>query len=203
MFFAVPRTATHAIRRALAPHLHAGDWRQQNLHAAERLPIAELAAKEHGHLAVAEVEPHLPEHAWSSYFKFAFVRNPFDRFVSACFFLHRREPAFARAPTAHMKRALGRTRFRTRVLIRPQHALLSKADGHLGVDYVGRFETLQSSMNDACVRIGLPPLTLERTNAAARGSYAEYYDEELVQLVTELYRADLAAFGYRFETASS
>lgn len=203
MFFAVPRTGTHAIRRALAPHLHAGDWTQQNLHAPTRLPIPALAAREHGHLGVAEVRAQMPAEIWRTYLKFAVVRNPFDRFVSACFFLHRRRAEFTRAPTAHMKRALSHAPFRRRVLIRPQRELLADTDGSLGVDFVGRFETLATSMREICGRIGLPTLRLDRVNAAERGDYAAYYDAELEGLVADFYREDLAAFDYRFETASS
>lgn len=203
VFFAVPRTGTHAIRHALAPHLQAGDWTQQNLHAATRLPIPALAAREHGHLGVAEVRAHVPAELWRSYFKFAVVRNPFDRFVSACFFLHRRRPEFTRAPTEHMKRALAFTPFRRRVLIRPQCELLTDADGSLGVDYVGRFETLAPSMREICAHLGLPAPRLERVNSAERGNYAAYYDAELEGLVADFYHEDLAAFDYRFEPASS
>lgn len=199
IFFAVPRTGTHAVRRALEPHLAADDWRQQNLHGAARLPIPALAARRHGHLSVSEVRGHLHESVWRSYFKFAFVRNPFDRFVSACFFLHRGRPEFARAPTLHMKRALSFTPFRRRVLIRPQRAMLDDGGGGLGVDYVGRFETLDASMDEIRGRIGLPALTLEKANASERGHYAAYYDAELERMVADFYADDLRAFGYRFE----
>ncbi len=198
VFVAVPRTATHAVRRALEPHLDAGDWQQKNLHGVSRLPIPALAAQRHGHLSVAEARRHLPERLWRDYFKFAFVRNPFERFVSACFFLHRGQAEFARAPTLHMKRALARRPFRRRVLIRPQHSLLATDAGAIGVDYVGRFETLEASLAEIVALIGLPAASLEKTNASAHTGYAAYYDAELQRAVADFYSDDLAAFGYRF-----
>ena len=104
IFFAVPRTATHTLRRALAPHLGADDWEQENLFTAKRLPISTLAAKKNGHISAIEIRPHLSDDIWNSYFKFAFVRNPFDRFISACFFLNRNNPAFAPMAIPSMRR---------------------------------------------------------------------------------------------------
>ena len=197
----MPKTATHAIRQALAPHLGEDDWQQQNLFGKTRLPIPVLAAREHGHLAVREVRPHLPGDTWASYFKFAFVRNPFDRFVSTCFFLYRREPDYVRDPTAHMKQALGIERFRQRVLVVPQSSLLTDTDGALAPDYIGRFEDLQASFEKVCRRIGIPEVILEKKNISEHSVFTQYYDEELKEMVTEFYRDDLRNFTYRFEAS--
>lgn len=203
IFFAVPKTATHAIRQALAPHLADGDWQQQALFGDERLPIAALAAKGHGHLSVREVRPHLPADVWRSYFKFAIVRNPYDRFISACFFLFRKDPAFAKSATATMKQLLERDRFRRRILIRPQSSLLAFQSGQPAVDYVGRYEDLQASFDEICRRIGLPAAALDVRNASDRGAYSGYYDRELQSGVAGLYREDLDNFGYCFDDSPS
>jgi hypothetical protein len=202
IFFAVPKTATHAIRQALSVHLGEGDWQQQILFGKDQLPIPALAAKEHGHLSVREVLPHLPADVWRSYFKFAFVRNPFDRFVSTCFFLFRKEPEFAKAATVSMKRALGVTGFRRRVLVLPQSSLLTGPDGDLAPDFIGRFEDLQASYNEVCRRISITTIDLETLNPSEHDQYAEYYDEQLKQMVTDFYRDDLINFGYQFESAA-
>jgi len=202
IFFAVPKTATHAIRQALSVHLGEGDWQQQVLFGKDQLPIPALAAKEHGHLSVREVLPHLSADVWRSYFKFGFVRNPFDRFVSTCFFLFRREPEFAKAATAYMKRALGATGFRRRVLVLPQSSLLTGSEGDLAMDFIGRFEDLQASYKEVCRRIGITPIDLEKRNPSEHDQYAEYYDEQLKQMVTDFYRDDLSNFGYQFESAA-
>jgi Sulfotransferase family len=202
IFFAVPKTATHTIRQALSVHLGEGDWQQQILFGKDQLPIPALAAKEHGHLSVREVLPHLSADVWRSYFKFAIVRNPFDRFVSTCFFLFRREPEFAKAATAYMKRALDKPRFRRRALVVPQSSLLSGPDGDLQMDFIGRFEDLQASYKEVCQGIGITTIDLEKRNPSEHDQYAEYYDEQLKQMVTDFYRDDLSNFGYQFESAA-
>ena len=203
IFFAVPKTATHAIRQALSTQLGEGDWQQQALFGKNQLPIPALAAKEHGHLSVQEVLPYLSADVWRSYFKFAFVRNPFDRFVSTCFFLFRKEPEFAKAATTFMKRALDKRQFRERVLVRPQSSLLNRSDGELAVDFVGRFEDLQASYDEVCRRIGITTTNLEKRNVSEHDQYAGYYDEQLKQMVTDFYRDDLVNFSYQFDSAAS
>ena len=84
IFFAVPRTGTHAVRAALQPFPGPDDWQQKELLGRVRSPLPTLRRMEHGHITLRQARAHLPEAVWRTYFKFAFVRNSCDRFVSAC-----------------------------------------------------------------------------------------------------------------------
>lgn len=195
IFFAVPRTGTHAIRTALAPLLGDDDWQQQSLTEVVRSPVPDLARIGHGHISLRQAQAFLPAET-RDYFKFAFVRNPHDRFVSACAMLNKRNPGYRGAETAFMKRALAFARFRQRILIRPQVEMLAASNGSIGMDFVGRFETLQESFAEACRRIGIAAVDLEHSNASAHGVYTTYYDDELLARITDLYRRDFDEFGY-------
>ena len=196
IFFAVPRTGTHAIRTALGPVLGDDDWRQQSLTEQVRLPVAALARFNHGHLTLRQVQESLPPDLWRGYFKFAFVRNPYDRFVSVCAMLNRRNPDYRGRETAFMKRALTVPRFRQRVLVRPQLDMLVDETGTLGMDYVGRYEALQEGFAEVCRQIGIAEVDLERSNVSEHDEYASYYDDELTGAVTAFYRRDFEALGY-------
>ena len=196
IFFAQPRTGTHAIRAALQPHLGEGDWQQHALGEAVRMPVAALARVGHGHIGLRQVQASLPEEIWGGYFKFALARNPYDRLVSACFFLNRRNPSFVGGEAGFMKRALKSAAFRRRALIRPQTDLLMDEAGALGMDFIGRYEDLQASFDEACRRIGLPCIHLARVNATSHAPCARYYDEELLAMATRLYRRDFQWLGY-------
>ena len=196
IFFAQPRTGTHAIRAALQPHLGEGDWQQQALRGSERLPVAALARIGHGHISLRQAQACLPEEISSGYFKFALARNPYDRLVSACCFLNRRNPSFAGSEASFMKQALGSASFRQRALIRPQTDLLMDEAGAMGMDFVGRYEQLQASFDEACQSIGLPPTPLARLNASQHAHYPSYYDAELLDMATAFYRRDLHWLGY-------
>ena len=196
MFFAVPRTGTHAVREALSDCLGDEDWQQQSLTERVRLPIPALARVGHGHLTLRQVRTHLPETVCRDYFKFGFVRNPYDRFVSVCAMLNRRNPDYPGRETAFMKRAIQVPRFRARALVRPQRDMLVDAGGALGMDFIGQFEDLQRSFGEACRRIGIPERSLARSNATDHRDYTTYYDDELLSLVNDFYREDFDSLGY-------
>jgi len=94
IFAAIPKTGTHAVRRALREHMGSQDMEQVGLFVQRKLPIPELAEIRHGHLTLQQVRRHLSAEDFDGFFKFAFVRNPFDRFVSYCAFMTRAEGQF-------------------------------------------------------------------------------------------------------------
>lgn len=199
VFVAVPKTGTHSVRQALREYLSPDDLEQAGLFVNKRFPIEELAAIRHGHLSLRQVRPHLGEQAFASYFKFAFVRNPFDRFVSYCAFMTRETGAFARLPRQVMHEVLFQMRPMDHVLFRPQHELLVDDDGALLADEIGRVEQMQESYDRVCARIGIPSRTLDKVNATPpRGDYRRFYDDQLIEGVADLYRRDLELFGYGF-----
>ncbi len=183
--------------------------------------LAHLTAAEYvtcGHLTPAE---------FASYFKFSFVRNPWDRIVSE--YKYRRHPVsidfktylFRRLPTPGWSEPYRH--------IIPQYDFLYDDAGRLLVDFVGKFERLQADFDTVCSRIGIPPTPLPRVNRSLEHSrpgtfrelrrrirravwsherrhtfphYTEYYDDESREYVGHLYRKDIEAFSYTFDDSS-
>ncbi len=199
IFFAVPKTGTHSVRRLLRAHLGADDLEQVGLFERKTFPMPELAAIRHGHISAQQVEPVLGAETFGAYFKFAFVRNPFDRFVSYCAFVSRDSGDFERSPRAFMRYVIRDLQPLDHPLFRPQYEFLVDAQGKLAMDYVGRNEQMQQDYDAICARLGLPSATLDRVNASTHGPWRDYYDAELVALVAGLYQRDLDLFGYSFQ----
>lgn len=200
IFAAVPKTGTHAVRRALREHLDDGDVEQVGLFVDKRFPWEDLATIRHGHLSLRQVRPYVGEAAFDSYFKFAFVRNPFDRFVSYCAFMLRGGDVFDQQPREAMRHFLFVDPPEQHVLFQPQASLLVDADGRtLLTDGIGRVEDMQGSYDAICARIGIPSQPLERVNGSQHGDYRQYYDQALIDGVATRYAEDLELFGYSFD----
>ena len=199
IFAAVPKTGTHSVRQALRPQLGPEDLEQVRLFVQKSFPFPELARLGHGHIGLDEIRPFVGEETFASFFKFAFVRNPFDRFISYCAFATRADGAFARNPGEVMRHFLLRQPPMHHLLFRPQHSFLTGPDGRLLADHVGRVEAMQASFDEICARIGIPSATLQRSNRSEHGDYRQYYDRELIHGLSRIYGRDLELFGYQFE----
>jgi len=198
IFVAIPKTGTHSVRRALRPHMGDEDMEQVRLFGEKKLPIPELANLRHGHISLAQLRPFIDPAKFETYFKFAFVRNPFDRFVSYCAFMTRERGEFEKDPKAVMWHMLTSPQPRAHILFQPQSRFVAGADGKPLTDYIGRVEEMQASFDAICDRIGIPRGELDKTNASSRSGYRQYYDERLKQGVAKLYAEDLELFGYDF-----
>jgi hypothetical protein len=146
------------------------------------------------------VRPYLGDDAFAGYFKFAFVRNPFDRFVSYCAFMLRGGEVFERRPRDVMRHFLFEQPPEQHILFQPQASLLVAEDGAtLLTDAIGRVEDMQGSYDAICGRIGIASRPLDRVNSTRRGDYRRYYDPPLIDAVAARYARDLELFGYTFE----
>ncbi len=198
IFIAIPKTATHAIRFALRPHMAEEDLEQVGLFVNKRMPFEALEKIQHGHITAQEIRPLLGEEIWESYFKFAIVRNPFDRFVSYCAFVNANNPKFAENPMPYFYNALVNKQTHKHILFQPQSSFIADQKGKILIDYVGKYETLQESYNIVCDRLKLPHTALEVVNTSSHKPYKEYYNEELVEMVGKHFRIDLEILGYQF-----
>jgi hypothetical protein len=197
VFAAIPKTGTHSVRRALRAHMGPKDMEQVGLFVQSKLPIPELARLGHGHITLAQLRPFLKPDDFTTFFKFAFVRNPFDRFVSYSSFITREVGHFDRDPQKVMRHFLSNPPW-NHILFRPQFEFVTDQDGKLLTDYIGRVEQMQQSYDEICTRIGIPSTTLEQVNSSRRKDYRDYYDQQLIDGVAKLYARDLEYFGYEF-----
>jgi hypothetical protein len=132
------------------------------------------------------------------YFKFTFVRNPWDLRVSYYFYnktqgtfrgRHARNKSFSEYVKFYSKK-------RKSLIARPQVYFLGRDVNN--VDFIGRFENLQNDFNKVCGEVGIPRQELPHAHKTNHKHYTEYYDDETRQVVAEKYKKDIEYFGYEF-----
>ena len=175
------------------------------------------------HTKAELIKDHFVSKNWdyNSYFKFAFVRNPFERQVSLW--------EYAKKVVIHYLEhtdedvILSDANFRDKMQILKyenfqnwvikskdtfdqcplasswvlQSRYIYKADKKL-VDFIGKTENLQEDFNIVCDKIGIPQQELPYKNASNHKHYTEYYDDETRQIIENHYAKDLEHFGYEF-----
>ena len=137
-------------------------------------------------------------------FKFAFVRNPWDKVLSHYHY---------RMRTNRNGLADAGLDFRTWVLkaygerdprwhddprmFMAQRLWLDDDAGRCLVDFVGRFERLEQDFGEACRRMGVQA-TLPHVKVTRHAPYREACDDETRALVARVFAAELEAFGFEF-----
>jgi chondroitin 4-sulfotransferase 11 len=183
VFAHVPKTGGISVRAALEPF---ADGQAAVLGETTHETLPALLAR----------QPRLAGH-----FKFAFVRNPWDRLVSFHVYARARLkptlPQMQQVDFTGMLRQLDADAAWLRGIhaMRPQHAHVA------GADFVGRFEDLDGEFGRVCARLDIAAV-LPRKNASPHAPYAAYYDDWSRGFVAARYRTDIEQFGYAFEATS-
>ena len=155
------------------------------------------------HLHAREIRDVVPPDVWDGYFKFAFVRNPWDRLVSwyhmcvqvpvpngFCRYVRQNFPTFESFVT-------GATTGPGEKTTHPQFDYVAGDDGEVIVDFVGRYETLGDDFAQIADRLKLGDV-LPRANPSSHGGYRDYYTTATRDLVGQRFARDVEHFGYRF-----
>jgi sulfotransferase famil protein len=150
------------------------------------------------HVTANTVRRCLPADLYSAAFKFAFVRNPYDRLVSRYEFLRSRAGHRDHRRVMRMKGFEQFIRWEIRRNRMSQHSYVTDAKGSLIVDFVGRYEQLHRDFASVCSRLGLVA-QLSLIGLSGRPDYRTYYTPQTRALVGRCCAYDLELFGYDFD----
>ena len=155
-----------------------------------------------------------PKEQLDRYFKFTFVRNPWDRLVSAYRFLksggfNAEDKAWA---DANLRRFVDFRDFVRRWVtpanvnswqhFKPQYRFITDPSGQMPMDYLGYFENLRNDFRNIANLLGLRvKLPHHNSSPPLLGDhhYTEKYDAETREIVASVYKRDIELLGYDFE----
>jgi chondroitin 4-sulfotransferase 11 len=136
------------------------------------------------------------------YFKFTWIRNPWDRMVSAFSNKDQNLLEMARNQGIELEGATFDEFVAMTGTIRHSHLMpmshyLQPGESGMGVDFIGRFENFETDFERLCSLIGAR-VPLPHENRSAHDHYRKYYSDWSRIEVAKRYELDVELFGYCF-----
>ena len=150
------------------------------------------------HTTAGQMQRMYPIGLFQEYYKFAFVRNPWDLMVSYYHYLQSRSGHHRSAKVQSLGSFEEYLAYEIKRDKISQTRFLTDPNGELLVDYVGCFESLAEHFNVICSELNIDT-ELEHRNSSRHRGYQSYYDATTRQMVAEHWRQDIEQFGYSFE----
>jgi len=191
MMVHIPKTAGTSIRNTLGMY-------------PARKARPELGFKQH--LTAKEIISIVGKPQWDQAFTFAMVRNPWDRMVSNYHYRKKKigfvEKGWDIAFSDYVHGAIGQGELPydpSSKFLMPQVEWLKDEQGEICVDFIGRYESVQSDFKSIKkkARRWAPDLFTHNQSTRKR-DYKDYYDADTKKLVADFYKSDIEFFGYGF-----
>lgn len=149
------------------------------------------------------------------YFKFTFVRNPWDRAVSAYTYLCRGGSPASRDDqywAAFINRFdsfddfvcnwMSEENIRRNALFTPQVIFLKDIFGQVSMDFIGHFENIEEDFKTLATKLHTTA-SLPHLNQSQTQNYQNFYTSRSREIIERLYSEDIETFNYNFQTTGS
>ena len=162
-----------------------------------------------GDLDAYDSKPHAPLKGsylkFPHYFKFSFVRNPWDRMVS---YYYEKDCLKNISFSDYIKMVRGDFPEKRGRLGKRDPNVWKHAQGYLNfwlpkknlkhLNHIGRLESIQSDWEFISSRLNIDRPLIHARKTSGRGPYQEYYSLSTRRIVEEIYKDDIEYFKYKF-----
>lgn len=148
------------------------------------------------HASASYVRRVIDPNTFNAYYKFTFVRNPWDWQVSLYHYMLQSKSHFQHKLIKNMTFE-EYIDWRVNNDLKLQSVFFVDEQGNSLVDFVGKFESLEEDFAKVCDVLSIEK-RLPHKNRSEHGSYRDYYDDRTYRLVKEAFAKDIALFDYTF-----
>jgi hypothetical protein len=150
------------------------------------------------HATANEVKRCLPPDVYASLFKFAFVRNPWDRLVSRYAHLLRSTDRRRHSFISGLEKFEDFLKWEIQRGSANQYSYVTDEQGNQIVDFIGHYERLEEDFATICARLKIKA-ELPHANVSDHRDYRSYYTPETREFVADKFRRDIEMFHYNFD----
>ncbi len=152
---------------------------------------------------------------WRSYFKFAFIRNPYERAISSYEFIRQKDFDKRRCSKVLDKECtftdfyVNKNKYNTNGFMyshayQSQHENLKNTKSDVQIDYLAKFENINQELIDILIKIGVDDYKKHfnmikhnlKINASVKNNYTTYYDIDALNAVNDIYNDDFEYLGF-------
>lgn len=149
------------------------------------------------------------------HYKIAFIRNPWDRFVSLYFYFYNMQPnhwayKYDHQTVQNIRRfksfedfCLNFNDFDEAQPFKKFHFFNQSCWTHYKnkniVDFLGRYESLNRDVQHLETKLNLESCSLKTKNKSKHNYYTDYYKSDTEDLVADIYAKDINYFNYKFK----
>jgi hypothetical protein len=193
LFIHIPKTGGNAVQKILMPYcddkVYRRGYKKGKLNDFEIENELGLGRK-HEWLGSYDNNPQALIGDLSEYFKFTIVRNPWERMVSWYCWQY-----------PSISQRLDKDHFRENILEakHPSMRQYISLGTEVAMDYIIRYEHLESGTSSVCKKLNIPFNGLEVTNASQHPHYSRFYTPADAEFLGRKYRDDIEEWGYAFE----
>lgn len=201
IWFPVLKVGSTAIRGMINRHLRP-EWKENDKDDSYN-PIAYKNTLLRNESINGKTPIAFPEDDADDFYKFAFVRNPWDRMLSCwCDTRYVNKNTSSEMTEQTPFRDFVKSYSGANMWLEPNKHMQMQQAAFMGVDmdYIGRLESAHAGFSTVCDALGVQkPEQMLQKNVTDHKHYSTYYDDETREIVSEIYKDDIVRFGYEFE----
>lgn len=213
IFFHVTKAAGTSVKAVLEPYAQQPEKfkinRPPRMLGEQINPLYEMWASSLWHAKARDMQKELSEEVYNNFYKFSFVRNPWDWQVSYYHFILKEKDHVRHELVKsldgfeeYLEWVISTKNPFPKGATKLQKDLITDLEGKIIVDFVGRYETLEADFDLVCQRLNIKA-SLPCLNKSKHRDYREYYNNRTRKLVEKHFQDDIALFGYTFDSYQS
>ncbi|WP_263834161.1 sulfotransferase family protein [Salinibacter sp.] len=213
IFVHIPRTAGTRLSKEICKKIGIKKWREY-IGEPEELINREgnyMGNKYSGeyrrwegnkHISAVDLKKRLDKDVWKSYFKFAVVRNPWDRVLSL--YLKRIKDSALPSRIINNCKICFNSYLNMKFNIgfggyKRQTDFILDREENMFLDYVGKYERMESDLRKISEKIGIDLNVKGKYDSTMERDYREFYLFGSEKIIEDIFIEEIKMFGYSFE----